>query len=168
MGNTEGIEKIFSLKQRPEKPLALYFAEVEEIFQVIVADPLVEQLVAAFLPGPLTIIAASAIELPERLIMDGKVGIRVPDHDLTQKLIKAFGEPMAATSANLSGCGCTADFATIPKELLTGADLLIDGGDLGENVESTVIEVTDRGIRLLREGAISMENILKITTEIVK
>jgi L-threonylcarbamoyladenylate synthase len=120
------------------------------------ARPMLQEL----LPGPLTLVAASL--RPETAVLGSPatVGIRVPDHAISQSLLAQLGGPMAATSANRTGQPPLPNAAAIAQEMGGEIDLILDGGPAGSGLASTVVDLTGSPPRLLREGAIPWETIL--------
>ena len=150
--NHAGKERIYELKKRPaEKRLQMLAASLEQAAAagVLVSDPL-RKIAAAFWPGPLTAVVPSA---------DGSsIGLRIPAHAFLLRLLEELEEPLAATSANLSGQP-PASTATGAQQLLNGQpDLVIDGGQVSttNGTASTVVSLTDGNIRILREGPITL------------
>jgi L-threonylcarbamoyladenylate synthase len=110
-----------------------------------------QQLMEAFWPGALTLVLPCGA---------GFEGFRVPDHKQTRKLLKACGGTLRVTSANLSGSMPALSAAEALKDVGLEADLIIDGGISPGGVASTVVKVnTDNTITLLREGAITSEQL---------
>ena len=119
-------------------------------------------LMEAFWPGPLTLVF-SAGERVNRMIRAGtdSVGVRVPGSEFCRKLALKLGNPITATSVNISGepeCRAVDD---IPRDIKSAADIIVDGGRLTENLPSTVVSVVDMTPVILREGAISTSLIEK-------
>jgi L-threonylcarbamoyladenylate synthase len=104
-----------------------------------------------FLPGPVTVILEARSCIPPLLTGGtGRIGIRVPAHDLALRIISSFDSPITATSANISG----AQDPVSPGEIRVPYDLLVDGGVL-PGTPSTVVDLVDR--RILREGTLADE-----------
>lgn len=143
--NDKAIKRIYEIKKRsPDKPLQTLIADLKQ------ADALVQdisskarELMESFWPGPLTLIFKAA--------SGNSVGIRMPKHDWLLKLIKITG-PLAASSANLSGCPDPVSAG----EVKIKADLLIDGGKCKLGEASTVIDVSVDPPLILREGKIKI------------
>jgi L-threonylcarbamoyladenylate synthase len=161
----KAVRKIFISKVRSkDKPLSVCVAGLAQLRQVVSSLPdEAEVLIKAFLPGPLTLI------LPKRSTICGEVtgqsggvGVRFPDHGIALALIKESGVPVATTSANVSG-GIDARTAREVMEQLQGKiDLLIDGGQAKLGVPSTIADFTCCPYRILREGAISKEELDRV------
>jgi len=111
-------------------------------------------LVKKFWPGPLTIVLKSRA--------GKKIGFRMPANAIALGLIKAAGVPIAAPSANLSGNKPPTSAKEVLGELSGKIDLVLDGGRTKVGIESTVVDLTASPPKVLREGAISKWEILKI------
>ena len=140
----ENVELLFKLKQRPaDKAVAILVAlpaDAEEFFDPL---PATRRLMEECWPGALTI------------VQDGR-GVRCPDHPLVQSLATAVG-PIATTSANLSGQP-TPYTAEQAASAFPDVHLVIDGGRL-QAPASTVVEVSQGGLTILRQGAVNVEGI---------
>lgn len=152
--NTDGRERIFAMKNRPaEKQLQMLAADLKTAVQHgVEPDERLDALAAAFWPGPLTVVCPSR--------PGGTVGLRIPDHAFMRALLAALDEPLAATSANLSGepAAVCADQAI--ARLQAPPDLLVDAGPVRRGGRaSTVILLEARGIKVLREGPVSADAI---------
>ncbi len=133
------------------KPVALLIAGLEHIESeggrlAGCARRLAERL----WPGPLTLV----IDTPR-----GPTGFRWPDHPFPQAVVRAFGRPVAATSANRSGGPDALTAGAAVAALGDAVDLVVDGGPVPGGVPSTVVRVTGAGIEILREGAIPAAHI---------
>ena len=121
----------------------------------------IEELTAAFWPGPLTLVLPKHSAVPD-LATAGlpHVGVRMPAHPVAQMLIAAAGAPLAAPSANRFGRISPTTAAHVAEELGDRIELILDGGPCAVGVESTVVAVTsDGGFMLLRPGGISKPRI---------
>ena len=136
----ENADLLFELKQRPpDKAVAILVARPPDAEQVFDPLPATRRLMEEFWPGALTIVQSGS-------------GVRCPDHPLVQALAEAVG-PIATTSANLSGQP-TPHTAAEAAAAFPTVQLVIDGG-LCRAPASTVVEVAEDGLAVLREGAIS-------------
>jgi L-threonylcarbamoyladenylate synthase len=152
-GSQVAVERIFTAKARPSsKPLSLHFGTVAELLAYAPGNELAARAAAHFLPGPLTLI----VDRPSTVapfVTRGlpTVGLRVPKHALTCAILQRSG-PLAATSANLSGHPAFTGSASVTN--LPDADVFVDDGPTPLGAESTIIEVTGKRVRIVREGAI--------------
>jgi L-threonylcarbamoyladenylate synthase len=152
-GRLDAVARIFELKHRPRsKPLALHLGSLDEALAYAAGNPLAVRVMRALLPGPVTIVVARPAAI-DPLVTGGSatVGVRVPAHPLCAALCARCG-PLAATSANESGRPSFKGDG--PLAGLPAADLAILDGPTPLRGESTVIDVTGKQIRLIREGMV--------------
>lgn len=152
-GNAAGCERIFALKRRPaDKQLQMLAADLPSALAAgVVPDPGLKKLARQLWPGPLTVICRGVVE--------PTVGLRIPDHLFIRDLIRLAGFPLAATSANLSGQPPAKTAAAAVASLQGEPDLVIDGGTV-DGVASTVASLLESPPKILRPGAISLDQIL--------
>ncbi len=158
----EAITRIYETKGRPRfNPLICHMADLAMAKEHAVFDPLSEKLAQAFWPGPLTLILPLKPESPiHDLATAGldTVGIRVP-LGFAGEIIRAFGRPLAAPSANTSGAISPTTARHVADDLGGKIGLVLDGGPARVGVESTIVKVEDGTLRLLRPGGIAAEEI---------
>ena len=160
--NVAACRKIFTAKGRPsDKPLSLHVASLEMVERVAKINSAAEKLFAAFCPGALTIILPKNKIVPD-FVTGGKssVGIRFPANDIALALIKLSGTPIAAPSANLSGCEPPRTAQEVFDNLRGRVGIILDGGACEFGVSSTIIDLTSDEPKILRHGAIPDEKIL--------
>jgi L-threonylcarbamoyladenylate synthase len=159
--NKASIEKIYKIKSRhitKSVPVLTYSIEMAE--KIAQFDQLAKKIVKKFWPGPLTVILKVTDEkIKKSLNLENKIAIRVPDHKCTLELLKKCNY-LVGTSANISG-----DLPyTNPKECLKKMqdyDVFVDGGMITSNGESTIIEIENGEIKIIREGSLTKEEILQ-------
>lgn len=165
--NEEAVERVYELKQRPrDKALNLNVASLEEIYAFSKNQPsYLEQLYQAFLPGPLTIILQANDRVPAWINSGMEtVGFRIPNHPVTLDLIRKYG-PLIGPSANLSGKASGTSFQQIMmdfQEHVSGVkdDVALTGQD------STILDLSGEKALVLRQGAITREDILAQVNDI--
>lgn len=164
--NLVAVQQIFALKERPiNQPLSVLLAK-EHALQEWVCDipPITEKLAQRFWPGPLTLIFHKKNSvLPALTGGHNKIGLRVPDHPIAQVILEAFGSGLAAPSANRSSHLSPTQIEHVRQEFDNELELIIDGGPCAIGIESTIIDVTFDIPRILRLGAISLEQLKSIT-----
>jgi L-threonylcarbamoyladenylate synthase len=152
--------KIFEAKGRPRfNPLILHICDISQIEEISsIKLKSIEKLINTFFPGPLTIVVPKTIKVPD-IITAGNptVAIRMPDNKIALDLIKYSGVPVAAPSANKFGKLSPTTAQHVAKQLKDKIDVVLDGGKSKVGVESTIIEITEGNIYLLRPGGISSE-----------
>ncbi len=158
----DAVERIYEVKGRPEaKPLSLMVPDAEAMS--LYCEDVPEQareLASEFWPGPLTIVLKSKPGVPEIVRAGGKtVGLRCPDHPLTLELLRACELPLAAPSANPSGSASSRSASDVMSYFEGRIQAVIDGGECGIGRESTVIDMSRRPYRILRQGALPEDKI---------
>jgi L-threonylcarbamoyladenylate synthase len=161
----DSIESLYIIKGRSHvKAIAILMSHYSELDQVAKQiSPLTEALAKNFWPGPLTLIVPRRARLPKNLSETNTIGVRVPDHPVTLRLLQMTG-PLAVTSANLSGEANARTAREVLKQLDGRFHLLIDGGETPGGVPSTVVDCTGRVPEVLRTGPISEAQIKSIVS----
>ncbi len=160
--NAEAVEKIYAVKGRPEvKPLSLMVHDASAMRRCWSSVPEAAlSLAGDFWPGPLTIIYESGDNIPGIVRAGGPtVGLRCPDHPLTLALLAECGAPLAAPSANPSGSPSPKTPAQVLEYFDGKIDAVIDGGECGIGLESTIITLASEPYRILRQGALGADEI---------
>lgn len=162
--------KIFEAKNRPAfNPLILHVADKETLHSIAEwKNPNVEKLIKKFWPGPLTLVLKKKETVPE-IVTAGNptVAVRMPDHEVALELIKLSGTPIAAPSANRFGQLSPTDAQHVVKQLKNKVDVILNGGPCSVGVESTILEITDDNIYLLRYGGLILEEIEAVVGKII-
>jgi L-threonylcarbamoyladenylate synthase len=164
-GNGEAIARLYAAKGRPAfNPLIAHVANGEAARRLAVFDDAAARLAAAFWPGPLTLV------LPKRadcgvadLALAGldSVAVRVPAHPVAAALLKAFGGPVVAPSANRSGHVSPTDAAHVLHDLRGRIDMIVDAGPCTVGVESTIVACLGEPT-LLRPGGVPRDDIERV------
>ena len=164
--NLAAVQQIFVLKERPiNQPLSVLLAKEHALQQWTCDIPsIAEKLAERFWPGPLTLIFHKKKSVSSVLTGgQNKIGLRVPDHPVAQAILKDFGSGLAAPSANRSSHLSPTQIEHVYQEFDNKLDLIIDSGPCTIGIESTIIDVTFAIPRILRLGAISLEEVKSIT-----
>ncbi len=160
--DSQAVARIFAAKDRPFfDPLIVHLAEIDWWPRVASSfPPLARKLAERFWPGPLTLILPKSDAIPD-LVTSGMstVGVRVPDHSLTRKLLQLADLPVAAPSANPFGRLSPTTAEHVRQQLGNRVDVILDGGPCRVGVESTIIHVCNDEAILLRPGGIPQEAI---------
>ena len=159
--NKASVEKIYRIKSRDiikSVPILTYSTEAAE--RIAQFDQLAKKIVKKFWPGPLTLILKVTDEkIKKSLNLENKIAVRVPNHRCTLELLKKCNY-LVGTSANISG-----DLPhTNPEECLEkmqNYDVFVDGGIITSNGESTIIEIENEEVKIIREGSLTKEEILQ-------
>jgi L-threonylcarbamoyladenylate synthase len=159
--NAEAVAKIFAAKGRPHfNPLISHVASLEAAEALGVFSPLARKLAEAFWPGPLSLVVPRQ---PDCAVCDlacaglDTIALRVPSHPLMQQVLRAFGKPVAAPSANVSGRPSPTTAAHVLEEFDDRIALVLDGGPSAVGLESAVVSVIGDQATLLRLGGLSRE-----------
>lgn len=157
--NDLAVAAIFEAKGRPSfNPLIVHVADLAAAEEYAVLDGLARRVAEAFWPGPLTLVAprrkTSRLSLLVSAGLD-TVAIRVPRAPVAEALLKAFGGPIAAPSANRSGRISPTRADHVAAELGEQVSLILDDGPCSAGLESTIVSLSDSGITLLRPGPIT-------------
>ena len=158
------LQRIFAIKGRPaELALPVLVAGLDQVESV--ALPMsnqAQELAERFWPGPLTLVMRRSPELPD-LVTGGAdtVAVRMPAHRIPLALARRLGRPITGTSANLSGQPDLLDLDSIENQLGNLVDYIIRSGPPPEGTGSTVVDITRNKPRLLREGSISLKEIME-------
>ena len=159
--NPLAVARIFELKERPAfDPLIVHIADVADLARITTySDARVELITKRFWPGPLTLILPKSDTVPPIVTSDlPTVGVRMPDNKIALELIRRSGRPIAAPSANKFGRISPTTAAHVKKQL-PDVDYILDGGSTKVGIESTIITLTEKGFRILRNGIITREEL---------
>jgi len=148
--------------------LPLLLADTSQIGEVAEPVPQVAWLLAdKFLPGALTIVLHKSESVPDIITGEGKtVAVRIPAHPIPVALARGLGAPIVGTSANLSGKPSASTADEVRTQLGDKVDLIIDGGRCPGGKESTIVDLTGETPVVLREGAISREELKQVCPSI--
>ncbi len=161
--NLRAVDRVYEIKSRSRhKPLSLLI-ESEDQAEMLARDPMPEEfyeLARKFWPGPLTLIVQAASRLPLKVTANtGNIAIRVPQANIPLSIIRAAGVPITATSANLSGAAECTTATAVRDQLAERISIIVDGGPSPRHVASTIVDLSEGGWRILREGAIARQAI---------
>lgn len=160
--NPVAVAKIFAAKGRPaDHPVIVHLASIDQLPDwVQTVTPQAQKLAAHFWPGPLTLILPRATHVLDAITgKQDTVGIRVPHHPIAQALLTAFGSGIAAPSANRFGCISPTQAVHVQQELGDVIDLILDGGECGVGIESTIVDVSGEEAKVMRPGSITASQI---------
>jgi L-threonylcarbamoyladenylate synthase len=164
------VERVYRVKERPPSmALPLLLADVSQISELAELVPPIAWLLAnKFLPGALTIVLPKSKSVPDSITAGGmSVAIRIPAHPIPVALVRGLGVPVVGTSANLSGKPSALTAGDVRSQFGDRVDLVIDGGRCPGGKESTVVDVTGEVPTILREGAISAEELKQVYQGII-
>lgn len=152
LNSEKAIKRLYKIKKRDfKKPTAVLVASLEQAKELGKFDEKAERLARKYWPGGLTLVLPIS---PPRCFYS-KIGLRVPDHDLLLKILQKTG-PIAATSANFTGETAPIKRKEIREKFLKEVDFLIESKEPKEGQASTVVDITVRPFKVLREGVINL------------
>ena len=157
------IENMKAAKGRPEeKPFPMMVATVEQLETVAIVTARERVVIDRFMPGALTVIFKKQESLALEITNGFKtVGIRMPDDEWVLNLIKLVGCPLLVPSANLSGADVCTNHTEVLSQLDGRIDAVVAGNSKGA-LSSTIIDMTEKEIKVLRSGKISLEEIKEV------
>ena len=166
--NEQSINNIYLAKSRSfTSPLIALLSSVDKVEEVAtISDEnreVLEKLAHAFWPGALTVILKRKKHIPSIMVSGGDtIGVRIPNLDLAIKIIDLAGGILATTSANISGEATPKSYNELSEAIKSRVDILVDGGECKLGEASTIIDLTSDVPKILRNGAISTDEITKI------
>jgi len=155
--NLDAVEKVFQLKGRdPQTPIPVLVADREMLGALVDEIPaLAKKLMAKFWPGPLTLVLPARRDVPRPLLnSSGAVGVRISSQPIATELVRALGHPLTATSANPSGLTPARTVQQAKNYFAGEIEVFIDAGELTSKSGSTVVEIGNNAITIIREGEI--------------
>ena len=158
----EAIARLYTVKGRPEsKALPVIIGALEQLTLVAATVPATAaRLIAAFWPGPLTLLLPPHRRIPAALLGDSdRIGVRWPASTLSQQLALGLGGAITASSANRSGAPAALTAAEVMAQLAPAVDLVLDAGAVTSPMVSTIVDVTVQPPYLYRPGKIAQQAI---------
>ncbi|RSL28932.1 threonylcarbamoyl-AMP synthase [Salibacterium salarium] len=160
--NDKAVDEIFAAKGRPgDNPLIVHIGKLEQWQDLASYVPdMAQKLATSFWPGPLTLVVPKKQTVSEKVTAGlSSVAVRMPDHAVARALINAAGVPVAAPSANRSGRPSPTKAEHVQYDLDGRIAGILNGGDAGYGLESTVVDCTGEKAVILRPGGITKEQI---------
>lgn len=157
--NPKAVDAIYKIKKRDEsKNLPVLGYSKKEISKIAIFDKLSDKIADSFWPGPITLVLKlKDDEINKSMKLDGKIAVRVPNHPCVLSLLKEC-KIIVGTSANHSGNTPLSDSKEV-LENFSGFDVFIDGGKISNSNESTVVEIVEGDLKILRPGKITKAEI---------
>ena len=158
--DANAVKKIYEIKSREKiKSLPVLASSIQIVKQISIIDEFTEKIIKKYWPGPLTLILKLKDKnLKESLNLEDKIAVRIPNSVCTLKLLNKCNL-LVGTSANVSGDSSFTD----PQECMKNVknyDIFVDGGTITSKGESTIIEIENEKIHVIREGALKKEDIV--------
>jgi L-threonylcarbamoyladenylate synthase len=160
--DADAVDRLIKAKERVKGSLPILVSSFKDARRLGEMNNVAAALASKFWPGPLTLVVVTKNVLPQ--IATGHsstVGLRIPNHEMVRTLIRDSGGTLVGTSANISGNPSLRRAEEVFKELEGKVDLVLDGGPAHPGRESTVVRVLGDEVTVLRESAISRDDILK-------
>ena len=160
--NQSAVAKIRQLKERERsKPILVLIADARDVVRFIIhRSTLFDRVAERYWPGPLTLVGEARSELPVGLLAGaGTVGVRLPNDDAVRALLRICGGSLTGTSANLSAQPSARSAAEVDAYFPMGVDLILDSGEITTTEPSTVLDLSEREPRLVREGAVPRQEL---------
>jgi L-threonylcarbamoyladenylate synthase len=169
--DNDAVLRIFTAKNRPQfDPLIVHTHSIAEVenFVTDFSKPL-RALAEAFWPGPLTLLLPKKPQISD-LVTAGlaRVGVRIPNHNLTLSLLKSLSFPLAAPSANPFGYISPTCAAHVEAQLGEKTPYILDGGSCGVGIESTIVGIENNEIVVYRLGGLSVETMASVVGTAIK
>lgn len=167
--DVDAMDKIYAAKGRPsDNPLILHVPNAESIKPLVKEIPeTAKALIEAFWPGPLTITLPKSDLVPDRATGGlNRVALRCPDHAVCRNILELAGVPIAAPSANISGRPSPTTAQSVYDDMNGRIPYIVDAGICTIGVESTVVEVRDDGVTILRPGGITKEMLEQVVDNV--
>lgn len=160
--NEEAIKKVFEIKDRNyNKPMNVLCSGIKDIQSL--AEELTEkekEIIQKYMPGACTLILHNKKKEVSDILRAGltTVAVRIPDHDIAIELIRKCGFPIVASSANISGTKDGIEIKDILQEFENKVDIIIDGGKSKIGIPSTIVEIEQDKIKVLRKGSVEISD----------
>ncbi len=176
--DADAVYKIYAIKNRPQvNPLIAHCVDMDMVGRCAVVSPIARKVLCHFAPGPITVVLPR-IDTPAHTdfaIADvgcaglATIAVRIPAHPIMRRVIDMLGCPVFAPSANISGRLSPTCYEDAKRGLKDcGEDILgIDGGDCALGLESTIVQVTDDGLHILRHGSITTADLQQLGVKVV-
>jgi L-threonylcarbamoyladenylate synthase len=160
--NSDAVDRLVKAKERVKGSLPILVSSIGEAERIGEMNGIAAAFASKFWPGPLTLVVRSRSNLPE-IVTSGSplVGLRIPNHEIARRLIHESDGAIIGTSANISGHASSRTAEEVFRQLKGRIDLVLNGGPTTVGRESTVLRVLGEKVTVLREGAISRDDILK-------
>ncbi|MDR1475589.1 MAG: threonylcarbamoyl-AMP synthase [Holosporales bacterium] len=161
--NDLAVAKVYKIKNRPIfNPLIAHFYDIEQLKKYVELPPVANDIARAFWPGPLTLVLKRKENSPLSLLAStglDSIGVRIPNHPTALAIIKAFGRPIVAPSANISARISPTSAYDAEAALENQSLLILDGGKCEIGIESTIVDLSCDNVTILRPGAITAKDL---------
>ena len=158
------IDKMYQAKKRDySKPFTLMVNDITKIKDIAYVSENEEKVIKKFMPGPITLILKKKDCISNIVTANSDtVGVRIPNHEIALSILKSVDYPLATSSANISGSVNNSNIEDIINDLENYVDIFIKGNISSNLLASTVVEIKNNEVNILRNGIISKENIEEV------
>lgn len=161
--NSSAVDRLTEVKGRENKPLPIAASSLEKAKNVAHFTPEEEKVARRLWPGPLMLILKTKVPFPRGVTIGADtIGIRIPNQQVAMRLAELSGGYLVSTSANKSGAKPPRLAEDAEAQIGSKVDLVLDDGPCIIGYSSTILELTDSGPRILREGPVSLQQIIGI------
>ncbi|HPQ80495.1 MAG TPA: L-threonylcarbamoyladenylate synthase [bacterium] len=160
----KAVKRIYDLKSRDYGlPISILVADLKMLREVVSEVPdSALSLMRQFWPGALTILLPASSLIPKGLVTNtNKVGVRISSHPVASAIVEKFGKPITTTSANLSGFPPSLSVKHVQKYFGSKLPCIVDSGECEPTRGSTVVDLADETMRIVRDGAIPAEDVIR-------
>jgi L-threonylcarbamoyladenylate synthase len=163
----KALDKIYEVKERAgDSPLIALLSDKKYLEKIAIINEInrkkIDKLIENFWPGGLTIILDKKSIIPPNMVSNGSsVGVRIPNHKISIKIIESCGGILATTSANISGEPSPRSYNELSEKIKSRIEIVVDDDEILKGVESTIIDMRSTP-KILREGHITRTVIEKI------
>lgn len=164
----KAVKRVYDLKARDYGlPISILVADMKMLRGTVMEVPgNAIPLMRRFWPGPLTILFPASSLIPKGFVTNtGKVGIRLSSNTVASAIVEKFGNPITTTSANLSGFPPSLSVKHVQKYFGEKIPCIVDGGECDPSRGSTVVDIAEDTMRIIREGAIPAEDVIRCFQE---
>lgn len=160
--NVTAVKRVSKVKGERRKPLPILASSIEHVEKIASLSQEAKKIAKEFWPGPLTLVVPKKPVLPDFVTYNlDSVGVRVPKHDVALQLITLSNGLLVGTSANKTGEKPPRTAQEAAQQLEEEVDMILNGGPATLGMPSTVVDLTSKKPRILREGSISFKEILE-------
>ena len=158
------VNNLYQAKKRDySKPFTLMVNDITKIKDIAYVSENEEKVIKKFMPGPITLILKKKDCISNLVTANSDtVGVRIPNHKIALSILKSVDYPLATSSANISGSVNNSDIEDIINDLANYVDIFIKGNISSNLLASTVVEIKNNEVNILRNGIISKENIEEV------
>lgn len=159
--NVQAVKRLLDVKGERKKPLPILASSLKDAKKIAHVQKNGRLLAAKFWPGPLTLVLPKKSTLSDAVTCGlNSVGLRIPNNDVALQLIHLSGGLLVGSSANRTGEKPPRTVNEMSEQLKKMVDVVLDGGPSVQGIPSTVADLTSEKPRILREGPITLKEIL--------